>query len=143
MIDVFIEVSKGSDRKSKYDENTFEFIKSVEMLRPYPYPYGFILGTKGDDEEAVDAFIITDKRLEPGTKVQCEPVGILEMFEGDELDHKVLAVLPGENVSLDNGVHEKLKDFIYTIFTRFPEIEVRVGEILPKEAALDHLEKNC
>jgi inorganic pyrophosphatase len=142
MIDVFIEVSKGSDRKSKYDENTFEFIKSVEMLRPYPYPYGFILGTKGDDEEAVDAFIITDKRLEPGIKVQCEPVGLLEMFEGDEHDHKVLAVLPGENVSFDNGVHEKLKDFIYTIFTRFPEIEVRVGEILPKEAALDHLEKN-
>lgn len=35
------------------------------MLRPYPYPYGFIIGTKGDDEEAVDAFIITDKRLEP------------------------------------------------------------------------------
>ncbi len=142
MIDVFIEVSKGSDRKSKYDENTFEFIKSVEMLRPYPYPYGFIIGTKGDDEEAVDAFIITEKRLKPGSKVQCEPVGILEMFEGDEHDHKVLAVLPGENVSLDNGVHEKLKDFIYTIFTRFPEIQVRVGEILPKEAALGHLEKN-
>ena len=80
MIDVFIEVSKGSDRKSKYDENTFEFIKSVEMLRPYPYPYGFIIGTKGDDEEAVDAFIITEKRLEPGSKVQCELVGILLYF---------------------------------------------------------------
>ena len=65
MIDVFIEVSRGSDKKSKYDENTFDFIKSVEMLRPYPYPYGFIIGTKGDDEEAVDAFIITDKRLGP------------------------------------------------------------------------------
>jgi inorganic pyrophosphatase len=112
------------------------------MLRPYPYPYGFIIGTKGDDEEAVDAFIITDKRLEPGSTVQCEPVGLLELFEGDEHDHKVLAVLPGEQVPLDDGVHAKLKDFIYTIFTRFPEIQVRVGEILPKESALKHIRQN-
>ncbi|MFW5714839.1 MAG: hypothetical protein ACOCXF_00520 [bacterium] len=29
--------------------------------------------------------------------------------------------------------------FIYTIFTRYPEMQVRVGELLPKEDALDFI----
>ena len=139
MIQVFIEAEAGSRDKNVYDEHTFEHLETKQTCREYPYPYGFIPGTITDDDEAVDCYIITPTPLTAGTLVDCEPVGLLELFEGDELDHKVIAALPGETVEAGDMLRLELSEFIYEIFTRFPEIHVRVGEILPKEAAEEHL----
>ena len=139
MIQVFIEAVAGSPDKNVFDEHTFEHLGVKRACRAFPYPYGFIPGTVTDDGEAVDCYIITRIPLTAGTLVDCEPVGLLELFEGDELDHKVIAALPGETVDTDEMLRIELAEFIYEIFTRFPEITVRVGRILSKQAAEDHL----
>ncbi len=139
MIQVFIEAEAGSRDKNVYDEHTFEHLETKQTCREYPYPYGFIPGSLTDDDEAVDCYIITKRPLEAGTLVDCEPAGLLEFFEGDELDHKMIASLPGEPVDIGDMLRIELSEFIYEIWTRFPEIRVRVGEILPKQAADDYL----
>ena len=92
---VFIENEAGSRRKNTYDEHTLAHLGSVEVSAAYPFPYGFVLGTRGGDGDAVDCFVLTESPLASGTTVECEPFGLLEQIEDGEIDHKVLAVLPG------------------------------------------------
>ena len=139
MIEVCIQVAAGSREKHRYDEKTLELKETVRVSRPYPYPYGFILETSSEDGDNLDCYLITDERLEPGALVECEPLGLLEQREGRELDHKILAALPGQEVQVGQRLQQELQDFIYAVFAEYPEVEVNVGPLLPKEAALQHI----
>ena len=140
MIQVLIEAEAGSRAKNRYDEKTLEYKGTGHVSRPYPYPYGFILGTQGEDGDCVDCYLITNDTVPAGTTVECEPIGLLEQYEGEEIDHKVLAALPGQDVNLDEGLLKELQDFIYAVFAEFPEVHVSVERILPREAALSHIQ---
>ncbi len=137
-----IQVAAGSRDRDVYDERTLEYIETRQISRPYPYAYGFVLGTKAEDGDAVDCYLITKDNLPPGTIVACEPCGLLLQDEDGEVDHKVLAAIPGQDVTLGDELLEELQAFIYAIFARFPDMQVRVGPILPREAALRHLQKH-
>ena len=141
MIQVCIEAGSGSRDKNRYNEKTLEYEGTGQVSRPYPYPYGFIIGTRGADGDCVDCYLITKDSLKPGTIVECEPIGLLEQNEDEEIDHKILAAMPGEDVELTQELLKELQDFIYAVFTEFPEAHVYVGRILPREAALDHIQE--
>ena len=138
MIQVCIEVEAGSCEKHRYNEKTLEYKGTRRSSRPYPYPYGFILGTRAADGDNVDCYLITNERLQSGTIVECEAIGLLEQDEDGEVDHKVLAAMPGQDVEVSQGLLQELRDFIYAIFTQ--EACVRVGRMLPREAALQHIQ---
>ena len=133
---VFIECEAGSTVKCRYDERTRALVESFELLAPYPFPYGFIVGTSSPDGEALDCFVVTGRLLERGKAVECEPVCTVEFHEGDELDHKVLARLHGEAAQVDDGTVETIKDFITRIFMKFPDITVSFGETLDLDGTL-------
>jgi len=133
---VLIEVESGSSEKGLYNEKTFELIGTRSILLPYPYPYGFIIGTKGDDGECLDCYVLTDNKLKAGSIIECEPQGLLEFFEGSEIDHKILATLPNEVMNIDEKLLEGLKTFTYGVFKAFPEIDIKVGQLLSREKAI-------
>jgi inorganic pyrophosphatase len=138
-IQVFIEVEADSCERKRFDEKTLAYISTHCVPRPYPYPYGFIIGTRSPDGGAVDCYVITPDPLEAGSIVQCEPVGLLKQDEDGELDDKVLAAFPGQDVSIDDRLLETLRDFIQAIFASNPDVSVQVGGILPRSAAQDHI----
>jgi hypothetical protein len=140
MIKVCIQVAAGSSDVHIYNEKTLDFKGTVRISKPYPYPYGFILGTTAEDGDNLDCYLITGEDMVPGAIVECEPIGLLEQHEGEEVDHKILAALPGLDVTLSPGLLQKLQDFIYAVFTDFPETRVRVGPLLPRAAALRHIQ---
>ncbi len=78
---VFIENEAGSNKKNLYDEQTFEFRQTLTVSRPYPFPYGFIIGTTSGDGDSIDCFVITEQKLKPGQIVECEPIGLMEQTE--------------------------------------------------------------
>lgn len=141
MIKILIQVEAGSRDKKLYNEKTLEYQRTSRISRPYPYAYGFIIGTRAEDGDSVDCYLITKDKLNSGTIVECEPIGLLEQDEDGEVDHKVLATWPGQNVELGEELLKELRDFIYAIFAQFPEVHVSIGRILPREAALDHIQK--
>lgn len=138
---VLVEAARGSREKHAYNERTLEYRGKSETLLPYPYPYGFILGTRTPEGDCVDCYLLTTRSLSPGEQIEAEPVGLLEFFEGDELDHKVLAALPGEMPTVDAALRDELETFMYGIFRKFPEMRVRVGDLLPSSAALDFISR--
>ena len=100
---VLIENEAGSRAKNTYDERTLAFVRSAEVSAAYPFPYGFAIGTRSGDGDAVDCFVLTDKPLASGSIVECEPLALLEQIEDGEIDHKVLAALAGTKPKLDDS----------------------------------------
>ncbi|UCG24091.1 MAG: inorganic diphosphatase [Chloroflexota bacterium] len=135
LIQVFIQVEAGSRERNLYDEKTLEHKGTRRTLLPYPYPYGFIVGTTAADGDNVDCYVITEDHLKAGTIVECVPVGLLEQEEDGEADHKVLAAVPGQAVTLNQELLDVFRVFIYSVFAQFPGMSVRVGRILPEEQA--------
>ena len=140
MIKVLIQVAGGSSERRIYNERTLEYKETRSNLPPFPYPYGFILGTRAPDGDSVDCYLITDENLQAGSIVECDPVGLLEQMEDEEVDHKILAVLPGHRAELNQVLAERFRGFISQVFAKFPDINIKVGNILPREEALRHIE---
>ena len=53
---VFIQNEAGSTEKHYHNENTFEWRRKDMVSRPFPYPYGFILGTTSTDGANLDCW---------------------------------------------------------------------------------------
>ncbi len=139
MLSIFIEAQAGSREKGVYDEASLERRGTRTALLPYPYPYGFIPGTAGGDEdECLDCYLISSRALQAGKAYDAEPFALLEMLEDGGVDHKLLARLPDEPepaaASLP-ALRAELEAFILGIFKAYPEVNVRIGAILPKADA--------
>jgi inorganic pyrophosphatase len=74
--------------------------------------------------------------------VECDPVGLMEQIEHGEVDHKVLAVLRGEEESLDLATKQTLVEFASHVFDHVPGKTMRVGEFRDQRAALDHVQRH-
>jgi inorganic pyrophosphatase len=136
---VLIENEAGSSRKNSYDETTLRHLGSTAVSAAYPYPYGFVLGTKGSDGDAIDCFVLTASPLRSGATVDCEPIGLMEQIEDGEIDHKVLAKLPSETVALDDVVVARIATFVMTVFAHVPGKDMRVGPLRDAAAARDYV----
>jgi inorganic pyrophosphatase len=76
-IDVVIETPKGSALKYTYDPKThfFELKKILPSGMVFPYDFGFIPGTKGDDGDPLDMIVISEFESFPGCKMKCRVIG--------------------------------------------------------------------
>lgn len=139
MIEVLIQAEAGASEKIRFDERTLMPISSIRVSRPYPYPYGFILETTAADGDSADCYVFGEGKLQSGSIVTCDVVGLLEQIESGKPDHKVLAVVTGEKTVLPERALEVLQDFFYGIFFEYPDVTVNVGPIHPRHAALQYI----
>jgi inorganic pyrophosphatase len=99
------------------------------------------LVTKRVREDKLDKFFeLIHTPIKPGEVVECQPIGLLEMNESGEVDHKILAAMEQDEVSISPGLREELSEFIYAVFAQYPGVNVQVGEIRSLQAALDHIQ---
>ncbi len=126
---VFIENEAGSATKHIYDDRTLDFIKSVEVARCYPYPYGFVLDTLGGDGDSVDCFVVTDRPLRSAEIIDCIPLHLLEQIEDGEIDHKVLSVPVGSTAEIEENVIVEIRYFIESVFSHMPGKKMKLGAL--------------
>jgi inorganic pyrophosphatase len=93
-VNVIVEILAGSKNKYEYDEelNVIKLDRVLYASMMYPYDYGFIPGTRSEDGDHLDAFIICDHSFFPGCVVEGRPIGVLEMIDGGERDEKIICV---------------------------------------------------
>jgi inorganic pyrophosphatase len=133
---VLIENEAGSSIKHLYDERTFT-LKSTRIVRcAYPFPYGFIIGTRSGDDMCLDCFLLTESVVRSGEILEVEPIGMFEQIEDDREDHNILAVRFGELFEVTLEVQERLRAFVLNVFADVPGKRMSVGRFLGKEAAL-------
>ena len=134
-VTVFVQNEAGSDRKNYHDEKTLECKSTKQVSRPYPYPYGFIIGTTAGDGGNLDCFVITSQPLRTGQALECEPIGLMEQIEDGEEDHNVLAIPVGETLRITPEIERILTEFVMNVFAHVEGKQMRVGRFLNAQEA--------
>jgi len=94
IINVVIEIPKGSHHKYEYDEE-LDLIRLDRVLHSpvyYPTDYGFIPETRSDDGDHLDVMVIISESVFPGCVLAVRPIGILYMEDEGGKDEKIIAV---------------------------------------------------
>lgn len=79
-VDVVIETPKLSAQKYDYDSLTgfFRMSKILPSGMVFPYDFGFIPDTKGEDGDPLDAIVISEFNSFPGVIIKCKVVGAIK-----------------------------------------------------------------
>lgn len=89
-----IEISKGGKNKYELDKDTglLKLDRVLYTSTHYPANYGFIPRTYADDKDPLDVLVLCQESIIPLTLVECKPIGVLEMTDGEAYDEKIIAV---------------------------------------------------
>ena len=75
-----VEAQRGSANKLKYDPATGVFVLH-KVLPPgsvFPFDFGFVPATLGEDGDPLDVLVLMDEPAAPGVVVPCRLVGVIE-----------------------------------------------------------------
>jgi inorganic pyrophosphatase len=94
LINVIVEIPKGSKNKYEIDKETglIKLDRAMKTSQDYPFDYGFVPRTLWDDNDALDVILLTTYPLAPGILVEARPIGLMKMIDSGEGDDKVIAV---------------------------------------------------
>lgn len=89
-----IEISKGCKNKYELDKETgrLKLDRVLYTATHYPANYGFIPRTYAEDNDPLDVLVLCQEDIIPLTLVDCYPIGVLIMIDGNERDEKIIAV---------------------------------------------------
>ncbi len=140
-----IEIPKGGKNKYEMDKETGLLCldRVLYTATHYPANYGFIPRTFADDGDPLDVLVMCQESIVPMTLVQCYPIGVVKMVDGEDIDEKIIAV-PFRDPSLScyKDISELPKhtfDEIQHFFTVYKSLEGKntaVKEVLGREDAI-------
>tara|TARA_Y100000385_G_scaffold172582_1_gene178663 strand:- start:234 stop:710 length:477 start_codon:yes stop_codon:yes gene_type:complete len=96
-VDFVAEVPKGTKLKYELDDGVMRLDRIINTPLTYPETYGYITNTLAGDGDPLDALLIGNHDILPGTHVYARPVGVLDMRDEAGQDEKILLV-PDESV---------------------------------------------
>jgi inorganic pyrophosphatase len=85
-VHVVVETTRGSAAKLEYDPDlqVFTLSKALILGLTYPYDWGFIPSTKGEDDDPIDALVLHDTATAPGLVLKCKIIGVLEVLQSEK-----------------------------------------------------------
>ena len=92
--DMTVEIPRGTKNKYEMDHNTgrIRLDRTLFTSTQYPYDYGFIEGTLGEDGDPLDAMVIVAEPTFPGCLIECRAVAMFQMQDEMGGDDKVLCI---------------------------------------------------
>jgi inorganic pyrophosphatase len=154
---VVVESPRGSAIKLKYraDLNAMSISRPLASGLVYPYDWGFVPSTKGEDGDPIDAALLWDVATFPGVVVPCRALGVMHVDQsrtdgkGRARNDRILALPIAARreaeltsaLSLPTRVREELEHF----FTAATALEGKDPKILGwggPDAALELLQSS-
>ena len=88
-INLVIETPRGSAAKFAYDaeKQYFKFSHPLPAGITYPYDWGFIPSTLGEDGDPLDGLLIHEAACPPGLVIKCEVLGALTVHQSEKGQH--------------------------------------------------------
>jgi inorganic pyrophosphatase len=79
-MDIIIETPKGSRQKYSFDTalRLFRFNKVLAAGLVFPFDFGFIPDTKGEDGDPLDVMVISEYQGFPGCVMDCRIIGCMQ-----------------------------------------------------------------
>ncbi len=153
-IHVFVEIPQGSSIKYELDkESGVIFVDRFSYTAMfYPFNYGFIPHTLGEDKDPIDVLVISSYAVAHGTVIPARPIGMLEMEDEAGIDTKILAVPTAKvdpffsSITDITDIDEAIKNKIKHFFEHYKEIEpgkwVKIKNFLSKKNAEEAIKKS-
>ena len=79
-LNAIVDTPKGSRNKFKYDEEkgVFKLSGVLPLGASFPFDFGYIPSTKGEDGDPLDVLILMDEPAFPGCLVPAKLIGVIE-----------------------------------------------------------------
>ena len=136
-VDIIIETPKGCRNKYAYDEEAkaFRLKKILPAGAVFPFDFGFIPNTKGEDGDPLDVLVMMDEPAYPGCIVECRMIGALKAKQTErdgrvEENDRLIAV---SVVSTSYSVVKTLKDINRNILDGIEHFFISYNEQAGKE----------
>lgn len=86
LVNAVIDTPKGSNGKYKHDPQSglFRLSKLLPLGAYFPYNFGFVPQTRGEDGEALDILVIMDEPLHIGAVVPVRIIGALQAEQTED-----------------------------------------------------------
>jgi inorganic pyrophosphatase len=144
-VNVVVDTPQGSRNKYKFDEQygQWRLSKVLPQGLCFPYDFGFIPSTRGEDGDPLDVLLLADEPAFPGCVLPARLIGVLEaeQTEGGKTvrNDRLVAVVetpcnPAEYRSLEE-VHPQRLDEIEHFFVAYNEREGRQFKPLARHGA--------
>ena len=140
-MDIVIETPRESPVKYKFEPelNEFRMLKALSPGLVFPYDFGFIPNTKGDDGDPLDVMVISEFPSFPGCVIDCRIIGCLqvEQSQKDQVirNDRFLAVpefsIQYAHVRSLDDLAQGLIDAIELFFTTYLSVEGKKIKWLP------------
>ena len=94
-MEVFIEVSKGSNIKYEHDKEKGQLVldRILHNTHKFPYNYGYIPNTLSKDGDPLDVIVLNDNSIIPGCVVKCKVIGGIFVSDEEGIDDKIICVV--------------------------------------------------
>ena len=145
-----IEIPKGCKNKYEMDKETglLKLDRVLYTSTHYPANYGFIPRTYAEDLDPLDVLVICQEEIVPMTLVECYPIGVMKMIDGDSLDEKIIAIPLNDPsytsftdiAELPAHMLDEIKHF-FRVYKSLEGKETVVNEILGPEDAKEIIKK--
>jgi inorganic pyrophosphatase len=148
LVEVVVEIPSGSRNKYEFDEKAgvMRLDRVLSSAVFYNFDYGFIPGTRADDEDHTDAMVLLAQPTFPGCHVWARPVGALRMDDEKGEDFKILCVAIGDSLyehveRLDQVSPHRLREIehFFATYKLLEDKRVEVHGWEDRAAALDVL----
>lgn len=103
-----VETPKNSNAKYNYDPTCGGFVlaKYLPLGLVFPYDFGFIPGTQGDDGDPLDVIVISEQSTFPGCVLRCRVIGAIKAVQrskdGETVENDRFLVVPEASAMFGN-----------------------------------------
>ena len=142
------ETPKGSAQKYDYVPNTpfFKMSKILPSGMVFPYDFGFVPGTEGEDGDPLDVIVISEFNSFPGVIIRCRIIGAIKAEQSKDKDStkmirndRYLAIPKCSNIFQDVGkmadLPKRITDDLEEFFVDYNRLEGKKFKALENRAA--------
>ncbi len=140
LLNVVVDTPRGSRIKYKYDpeQDLWRLSKLLPLGASFPFDFGFVPSTHGEDGDAIDVLLLMDEPAFPGCVVPGRLIGVLEAEQTEDgktvRNDRLVAVVetpynPPEVRSLTELSEQRLTE-IEHFFESYNAIEGRRFQVL-------------
>jgi inorganic pyrophosphatase len=132
-LNVIIETPKGSRNKYKYEPQLgiFTLSKVLPAGSTFPYDFGYIPSTKGEDGDPLDVLVLMDEEAFPGCLIAARLIGVIkaeQTADGSTVrNDRLIAVAASShdqsNIQSLDEINPRLLDEIEHFFVSYREME--------------------
>ena len=142
-INVVIETPAGNSNKYTYlpKKDFFKLTKVLPVGTVFPWDFGFIPGTKGDDGDPLDALVFMDTPTFTGCVVESRLIGVIEAVQTEdgkkERNDRIIAVSSEHDnfshIHTLQDLNQTLLDELARFFAYYNSMAGKKFEITGKE----------